>query len=68
MKSIAEELDTLLSNLQETEVSNIPPWTIEHPQVLLEIHDFPARKNPPSHISEQIPGKFHDYSTIYMDR
>lgn len=70
MKSIAEELDTWLSNVQETTVSSIPPWTIKLPQVLLEIHDFPKERTHPLIFLDkfqEILEKFHDYSIIYTD-
>lgn len=71
MKSIAEELGTSLSNIQETMVSSILPWTIKHPEVILDMHNFPKKKNHPLTFLEkfqEILENFYDYTTIYMDR
>lgn len=58
MKSIAKELGTSPSNMQEMAAASIPPGTIKQPEILLDLNKLPkqTKKKTYTHIPGQVSG------------
>lgn len=62
MKSIAIELGTTLTNIQETNATNIQPWTIKQPELFLELNKLPKQNMHPHKFQENFQGILENYA------
>lgn len=62
MKSIAKELGTTLTNIQETNATNIQPWTIKQPELFLELNKLLKQNMHPHKFQDNFQGILENYA------